>query len=150
MKFINNLFFPLKQEPFFDGIIYGHFQHQVLFAANPCFSSLSPSATLLTFSLSFMLGGCSQLWSCTLNVISKPQSPPCHGPVSRRSCKAREGTEIEGKKTPKTRQNTKMMSSDLQLRPLISPVTGEHHLRVTIIIQTPYMKCCELLRREKN
>lgn len=98
IKLINNSIFPLKEKPFFDGIIYGQPQHQVLFPAKPCFNNLSPSATLLTFSLSFVLGGCSQIWSCTLNVTSKPQSPPCHGLASKSSWKSMEGTEIDRKK----------------------------------------------------
>lgn len=42
MKFINNSIFSLKWKPFFDGIIYGHLQHQVLlFPANLCFNGPS-------------------------------------------------------------------------------------------------------------
>lgn len=57
-----------------------------------------------------------------------------------------EGIEIEGKK--KT-QNKKIMSSHRQQWPLVSPVTGEQHLRVKIIIETPDIQFWELLRREK-
>lgn len=42
-----------------------------------------------------------------------------------------------------------MMSSHIQQWTLISTVTWEHQLRVTIITETPDIKCCELLRREE-
>lgn len=42
MKFINNSIYSLKRKPFFDGIIYSHFQHQVLlFPTDICFNSPS-------------------------------------------------------------------------------------------------------------
>lgn len=43
-----------------------------------------------------------------------------------------------------------MMSSHIQQWTLISTVTWEHQLRVTIITETPDIKCCELLRRIKK
>lgn len=146
MKFINNSIFPSNKSPFFDGIIYGHLRHQVLFPANPCFKSLSICHTP---DLQPLLHAGRMLPDLIMHPERDQQTsePSLSWASEQEQLQIHGGNRNWGKK--KKTQNKKIMSSHRQQWPLISPVTGEQHLRVKIIIQTPDIQFWELLRREK-
>lgn len=131
VKLINNSIFPLKWKPFFDGIIYGHLQQQILLFSISVLT-VPPSATLLTF----MLWRCTQTWSCSLGMIGKPRSWSCNGLLLSYGVRAAANSDREQKLEikPTVKQNNKpITSSDPQQWPLIGSGTEGQDLRVAII-----------------